>query len=138
MEDESILGSNHVTTDAFSHASNTQIDNANPIFTSKKLDNLDDLADALKYLTINDAKYYESDKETAIDAQGDPTRDPKIVTHTSNRNENFMDTSNGNFEQKLLSNQTIPVIILTINPRISQRIYPMVLVPQTLLDKSSG
>ena len=32
-----------------------------------------------------------------------------------------------------MSNQTIPVVVLTINPRINQRIAPIVLEPQTLL-----
>ena len=55
MEEESISDANNVTTDTFSHISNTQRVNANAIFTSEKLDKLDELADKLKYLTINDA-----------------------------------------------------------------------------------
>ena len=58
MEEESILDANNVTADIFSHTSITQIYNANLVFTSDKIDKSDELEDALKYLTINDAKYY--------------------------------------------------------------------------------
>ena len=58
-EEESILDANNVTADTFSHTSNTQRENSNAIFTIEKMDKLDDLADALKDLTINDAGYYE-------------------------------------------------------------------------------
>ena len=76
---------------------------------------MDELEYALKYLTINDAKYYESNIATTIDAQGDLTRNPDTVTHTSNVNEIVTHISNGNFAQKLLSNRTIPVVITTMN-----------------------
>ena len=67
------------------------------------------------------------------DAQGDPTHDPKTVTDLSNRNEFFTHTSNGNFEQKLLSNQTISIAVPTMNPSIDQKIAPIVVAPHTLL-----
>ena len=51
---------NNVTADTFSHVSNTQTEKANAIFTSEKLDKYDELIDAVKNLTINDTKYYES------------------------------------------------------------------------------
>ena len=70
--------------DTFSHASNTQIENANTIFTIEKLDKLDNLVDAVMNLTINDAKWYESNIATVIDAQRDLTRNPETVTHSSN------------------------------------------------------
>ena len=70
--------------DTFSHASNTQIENANTIFTIEKLDKLDKLVDAVMNLTINDAKWYESNRATVIDAQRDLTRNPETVTHSSN------------------------------------------------------
>ena len=73
--------------DTFSHTSNTLRANANATFTSGKLDKTDELADALKDLTINDTGYYESETVTARDAQDELTRNPKIVTHTSNRKE---------------------------------------------------
>ena len=38
------------------------------------------LAETLKGLTINDAVYYNSDKN---DANGDTARNPKVDTHTS-------------------------------------------------------
>ena len=46
---------NNVTADTFIHDSSTQIENANTIFTSNKLDKLDELVDAVNNLTINDA-----------------------------------------------------------------------------------
>ena len=81
---ESILDTNHVTTGTLSHTSNTQRENASAIFTSEKLDKLDDLDDALKELKINDAKFYVSNSATASDAQGDITCNPNTFTHTSN------------------------------------------------------
>ena len=59
MKEESVLDANNVTADTFYHTSNTQRDNANSIFTSEKLVKSDKMADTLKDLTINDAKYYE-------------------------------------------------------------------------------
>ena len=56
MEEESITGSNNTTADTFDYASSAQKDNANAIFTSENLDKLDELVDAFKNLTINDAK----------------------------------------------------------------------------------
>ena len=47
----------------------------------------------------------------------------KKVTHTSN----------GNFEQTLLSNRTIPVVVPSMKPRIQQRIEQTVVAPQTPL-----
>ena len=82
-----------ITTDTFIHASNAKRKNANAIFTGEKLDKLDELVDTLKNLTINDAKYYESNTATTSDAQGNLTNNPETITHTRN----------GNFEQKLLS-----------------------------------
>ena len=67
------MDSNNFTADTFIRTSNTHRENANTILTSKKLDKSDDLADAVKDLTINDAKYYESNTETASDAQGNLT-----------------------------------------------------------------
>ena len=67
------------------------------------------------------------------DTQGDTTRDPKTVNHTRIRNEKLIDTRNRNFEQKLLSNQTPPTIVLTMNMRIDQRIVQIEVAPQTIL-----
>ena len=117
----------------FSHASNAQRQNGNAIFTSEKLDKLDELVDAVNNLTINDAKYYESNTATASDVQGYLTRNPETFTHTINGNETVIHTSNGGFEQKLLSNRTIPVLPLSMNPGIDQGIAPILLAPQTLL-----
>ena len=67
------MDANNFTADKFIHTSNTQRENANTILTSKKLDKSDELADAVKDLTINDAKYYESNTAAASDAQGELT-----------------------------------------------------------------
>ena len=48
-------------------------------------------------------------------------------------NETVTHTSNSNFEHKLLSNRTIPVIPLAMNPNFDKGIAPIVLAPQTLL-----
>ena len=58
IEQESIVDANIVTVDTFSHTPNTQRKNTNTIFTSKKLDKMEDLVDAVKNLTINNAKQY--------------------------------------------------------------------------------
>ena len=49
---------------------------------------LDDLANAVNKLTINNAEYYESITETMSDAQGDFIRNMETDTHTSKRNRN--------------------------------------------------
>ena len=116
MEEESISDADNITADTIIHTSNTQRENANVIFTSEKLDKSDEMADALKDLIINDAGYHESDTATASDAQVDPTRDPKTVTHISNGKGKVMETSNGNFKQKLLSNRNLPVVVPTMAP----------------------
>ena len=51
------MDSNNVTADAFNHVSILQRENANTIFTSEKLDKLDELVDAVNKLTINNAGY---------------------------------------------------------------------------------
>ena len=86
VEEESIADVNKITVDTFSHVSNTQRYNANTIFTSDKLDKPDERVDVVNNLTINDAKYYESNTATASDAKGDLARNPETVTHTSNWN----------------------------------------------------
>ena len=47
---------------------------------------MDKLVDAVKNLTINDAKYYESNTATKNDAQGNLTLNLETVTHTSKGN----------------------------------------------------
>ena len=116
-----MLDANNVTMDNFSHTSNTQRDNANAIFTSENLDKSDDLADTLNYLTINNTEYYASNSETVNDAKGDPAINLKVVAHTSDWKGKVTDTGNRNLQQKLLSNQTLPVV-LTMNPRIDYNI----------------
>ena len=62
MEEESTADANKVTADTFSHASNKQREHPSAIFTSEKIGKLEDILDAVKNLTINDAGYYESHK----------------------------------------------------------------------------
>ena len=50
---KSITDANNVTADTFSHASSTQREDANKIFTSENLDKLDKIVDSVKNLTIN-------------------------------------------------------------------------------------
>ena len=84
-------------------------------------------------MTIKDSEYSESYTDTASDAQGDLTHNLETVTHTSNGNETVTHTNNGDFEKNLLSDRTIPVIVLTMNPGIEQIIAPIVVTPQALL-----
>ena len=133
MEEESISDASNVTTDTFSHTPNTQRENANTLFTSENLDKSDDMAGTLKILTIKNAGYYASKSATASDAQGDLTCDLKTVTDTSNMKEKITDTSNGNYEQKLLINRTLPVVVLMTKPRIEDRIAPIVGDSQAIL-----
>ena len=93
------------------------------ILTSEKLYKSDELVDAIKILKINDAKCYESKIATASDSQDDLTRNTKTVPHTRN----------GNFEQRVLSYWTIPVLHLLTNTGIDQGIALSILAPQTLL-----
>ena len=137
MEEESISDANNVTVDTFMHTSNTHRENSNAIFTTENIDKLDKLEDSLEDLTINDAKYYESNTAIKIDSQGDLTRNPDTVIHTSNGNETVTHIRNRGFEQKILSNRTIPGAVLKINPIIGQRLAPIVVVPQTLLTSAT-
>ena len=75
----------NVTVDTFNYTSNTQRENANAILTSEKVDKPEDLEETLKYLTIDNTEYYVSDSVNANDVKSDSARDPKTVTHTSDR-----------------------------------------------------
>ena len=87
---------------------------------SEVINNLDALAETLKGLTSNDAAYYNSDKN---DAEGDTASDPKVATHTSDvKKRKVTDTSNRNTQQKILINQTLPIITRSIDPRIDDRV----------------
>ena len=73
----------------------------------------------IKGLTINDARYYESESANANDSKGDPARNPKIATQTSDRKKGKVtDTRNGDLQQKLLSNRNLPIITTTMDPQI--------------------
>ena len=55
MKEKSITDYNNVTADNFSHTSNKQIESANVIFTSEKLEKSDELVDTVNNLKLNDA-----------------------------------------------------------------------------------
>ena len=123
MEEKSIMETNNISVDTFRHASSSQRENANTIFTSEKLDKLDKLVDTIKNMRINNAIYYESDTPTTSNIQGNHTRNLKTVTHTRK----------GIFEKKKLSYQTILILPHTKNPGIDQVIAVIRLAPYTLV-----
>ena len=84
-------------------------------------------------MIINNAKYYASKSATASDLQDNLTHYSKTVTITRDGNDTVTHTRNRNFEHKLLSNQTLPVVVLKMNPRIDNRILPIGGAYQTLL-----
>ena len=64
-----------------------------------------------------------NNQRNANDSEGDPESNPKIYTPTSDRKERKVtDTSNGYLKQKLLSNRTLPIIVMTMDPKIDDRI----------------
>ena len=91
--------------------------------TSEKLDKSDDLVETLKKLKINDAGYYVSDSANTNDAKGGPASDLKKTTQTSNgKKRKITDTRNRVLQQTLLSNRTLPIINMAMDPRIDNRI----------------
>ena len=58
-------------------------------------------------LTINDYEYYDSEE---YDAESDPSRDSNVATYATN----------GNSQQKLLTNREIPAIIQGVIPLVNQ------------------
>ena len=94
---------------------NTKGENANAILTCEMLNNYDVLAETLKDLTINDARYYNSEE---YDAENDPNSNPKVATHTSDGKKRKVTdtyTNNGKYPQKILINRTIPIITTPID-----------------------
>ena len=75
----------------FPVTTNTQGDNANAIFTSKRRNTLDMLVETLKLLTvdstINDSAYYNSEED---DVEIDPKIDPLVATRTSDGKKNSL------------------------------------------------
>ena len=103
------------------------------ILTSEKQNKPYALAETLKGLTINDARYYESDPVNANDSKGNPTSDPKVATHTSDgKKRKVMYTINGDLQQKLLSNWNLLIITTKIDPQIDDRIETCGGTPHTL------
>ena len=77
------MDAENVITVAFIHASRSQRENSDAIFTFEKIDKSDRLVDSINNLTINDSGY-ELNTATTSDAQGNLTRNLDTVTHTSN------------------------------------------------------
>ena len=95
---------------------NTKGENENVVLTSEGLNNSDTLAEMLKDLTINDAKYYNSDEN---EAEVHPKIDQKVATQTSEGNKRKVTgTTNENSPHNLLSNPTLPIITTGIDPQI--------------------
>ena len=120
-EEGSITDANNVTDDTFIHASIPQRENLDAIFTSKKIEKSDKLVDAVKSLTINDARY-ELNTATTSDAQGHLTSNIDTVTHTSNR---ILDL-------KLVSYRTIREVSVSPTPT-NPSIVAIRLTPHMLL-----
>ena len=103
------------------------------ILTSDGLNNSDVMAETLKGLTINNTRYYKSDSAKENDTKGDPESNPKVATHTSDGNKRKVtDTSNRDLQQKLLSNLTLPIITMTIEPHIYNRVDTCRWTPHTI------
>ena len=83
-EEEAITDDNNVTAYAFSHASSSNRENSNTIFTTDKLEKLDELVDAIDNLTINDARS-ELNIATMTDKQGNIMSESYTVTIIRNR-----------------------------------------------------
>ena len=119
------MDAQNVTADTFSQTPvtlNTHGENENEILISERLDKLDALAETLNNLTINGARYYESDSANVDDAKSDPASDPKAANQTSDeKKRKVTDTSNEDSQQKLLSNRTLLIITTGIGPRIDNR-----------------
>ena len=71
---------------------------------------------------------------TVNGAKVDPASNLKTGTHTGDGKGNIVDTSNGSFQQKIFSNQTLPAAVLTIDPRIGDMIATII----RLLECSQG
>ena len=78
----------------FSHASGSQRETSDVIFTSKKLDKSEELVNAINHLKINYARY-ELKKASFVYARSGLTSDTNTVTHTRNRPDTVTHTSNG-------------------------------------------
>ena len=105
---------------------NTQGENKKAIFTSKRRNTSDILAETLKGLTldstINDSAYYNSDE---YHAEGNPKSNPLAATRTSDRKKIIVtdtDTTNINSLKTFLINRTLPMIIPPIDPLIADGI----------------
>ena len=114
---------------------NKQGENIYTILTSERLNHLYALEERLKDSTINDAVYFDLDKN---DAEGDPEIDLKVDTHTSDRNNRkVMETTTRKLPQNLLSNQPFPTITEIIDPRIPHGVATCEGTPHDLLTPTS-
>ena len=81
-------------------------------------------------MTINDARYYESESANANDSKGDPAKNPRIATHTSDgKKGQVTDTRHGDSQQKnygvtgpYQSSQRQWILGLTIGLRLVERL----------------
>ena len=105
-EEESITGANNVTADAFTHVLSSQRDNSDTIFTHEKLDESENLVNAINNLTINTSGY-ELNKAITSDSQVNLTSNPDTVTHKSNGPDTVSQTRSGIWNEKLFSCRTI-------------------------------
>ena len=123
---EEEVEAHNVTVDTFSQTPvtpNTQVTNEKTILTSEKRNNLEALAETLKGLTIKDTGSCKSDSENANDVNGGPAIYPNVANHTtSGKKRKFMDTSNEYLQQKLLSNRTLLIIAMIIDPHIDNMV----------------
>ena len=87
----------------------------------------------MKDLTTNNTEYYVSKSATANDSKCYPTSNPKTVTHTSGGEGKVKDISKGILKQTLLSDWTLSVVVLTMDPMIEYRIAKIVGASHTLL-----
>ena len=112
----------NVTADTFSQTSNTQRENENAILTIEKRDKPNKLAETLKDVQINDAKYYVPDSANENEAKGDPASNPKTFNHTSDgKKRKVTDTSNRILQHKILSNRTLWTVTMTMDSMIDNR-----------------
>ena len=97
-----------------------------------ELDKLDDMAETLNDLTIKNTAYHVSDSANADDANGNPASDPKTVTHASDGKKKLADASNGILQKTLLSNQTLTIVTMIMDPRMDDMIATCRGNPHTL------
>ena len=85
-EEEETTDSNNVTADTLSIVFSPQRENPNAMFASEKLENSNDLVNAVasfENMTINDVGY-ELNTETTSEAHVELASNPDVINHTKN------------------------------------------------------